>query len=76
MQKPVIFTISAVWDKEASVWAGHCDAIPAAAASPSLDGVLDKIKAMALDVLPDNHPGVSPDNVYIQITAMREAVAA
>jgi Domain of unknown function (DUF1902) len=76
MQKPVIFTISAVWDEQASVWAGHCDAIPAAADSPTLDGVLEKIKAMALDVLPENHPGVSPRDVYIQITAMREAVAA
>jgi hypothetical protein len=23
--KPVIFTISAAWDAEASVWSGHCD---------------------------------------------------
>ena len=76
MQKPVIFTISAVWDTEASVWSGHCDAIPAAADSPSLDGVLEKIKAMALDLLPDNHPELSPSDVYIQITAMREAAAA
>ena len=29
--KPVIFTISAAWDDEASVWRGHCDDIPAAA---------------------------------------------
>jgi hypothetical protein len=76
MQKPVIFTISAVWDPEASVWSGHCDAIPAAADSPSLDGVLEKIKVMALDLLPDNHPGVQPSAVYLQITAMREAAAA
>ena len=31
MSKPVIFTISAAWDDEASVWSGHCDDIPAAA---------------------------------------------
>jgi len=24
MSKPVIFTISATWDDEASVWSGHC----------------------------------------------------
>ncbi|HEX3937960.1 MAG TPA: DUF1902 domain-containing protein [Xanthobacteraceae bacterium] len=29
MAKPVIFTISAAWDDEASVWSGHCDDIPA-----------------------------------------------
>jgi hypothetical protein len=29
MPQPVIFTISAAWDPEASVWSGHCDDIPA-----------------------------------------------
>lgn len=76
MQKPMIFTISAVWDDEASVWSGHCDAIPAAADAPTLDGVLEKINAMAMDLLPDNHPGVDPSSVYLQITALREAAFA
>ena len=56
MSKPVIFTISAAWDDEAAVWSGHCDDIPAAADAPTLDEVLAKISAMALDLLPDNHP--------------------
>jgi hypothetical protein len=73
MQKPIIFSISASWDEEASVWTGSCDAIPAAADAPTLDGVLEKITAMALDVLPDNHPGVDPSSLYLQITALREA---
>ena len=73
MQKPLIFSISAIWDDEASVWSGTCDAIPAAADSPTLDGVLDKITAMALDVLPDNFPGTDPSSVFLQITALREA---
>jgi hypothetical protein len=71
--KPVIFTISAVWDTDASVWSGHCDDIPAAADAPTLDGLLDKITAMALDLLPDNHPDVDPASLFLQITAMREA---
>jgi Domain of unknown function (DUF1902) len=71
--KPVIFSISAAWDDEASVWSGYCDAIPAAADAPTLDGLLEKITAMALDILPDNHPGVDPSSVFLQITAMREA---
>jgi hypothetical protein len=58
MTKPLIFTISAAWDDEASVWTGHCDDIPAAADAPTLDELLAKISAMALDLLPDNHPGV------------------
>jgi len=76
MSKPVIFTISAVWDEEASIWSGHCDDIPAAADAPTLDGVLEKISAMALDLMPDNHPGVDPQSLFLQITALREAEPA
>lgn len=73
MLKPVIFTITADWDDEASVWTGHCDDIPAAADAPTLDELLDKISAMALDLLPDNHPGIDPASLFLQITALREA---
>ena len=76
MSKPVIFTVPAIWDEEASVWSGHCDAIPAAADAPTLDELLSKISAMALDLLPDNHPGVDPASVFVQITALREAEPA
>lgn len=73
MSKPLIFTISAVWDEDASVWSGHCDDIPAAADAPTLDALLEKISAMALDLLPDNHPGVDPGDVFVQIMALKEA---
>ena len=76
MSKPVIFTISAAWVQEASVWSGHCDDIPAAADAPTLDELFAKISAMALDLLPDNHPDVDPNSVFIQITALREAERA
>jgi hypothetical protein len=71
--KPIIFTISAVWDDEASVWSGHCDDIPAAADAATLDGLLAKMSAMTLDLLPDNHPDLDPSSVFLQITALREA---
>ena len=29
MPKPVIFSVSAIWDDDASVWSGYCGAIPA-----------------------------------------------
>jgi hypothetical protein len=73
MSKPVIFTIFAAWDDEASVWSGHCDDIPAAADAPTLDELWAKISAMALDLLPDNHPEVDPGELFLQITAVREA---
>lgn len=76
MSKPVIFTISTLWDAEAQVWTGHCEAIPAAADAPTLDELLAKISAMALDLLPDNHPGVAPEQALVQITALREAEPA
>jgi hypothetical protein len=76
MSKPVIFTVSAAWDDVASVWTGHCDDIPAAADAPTLDELLAKISAMALDLLPDNHPDVDPASVFVQITALREAEPA
>ena len=76
MAKPVIFTISATWDEEASVWSGHCDDISAAADAPTLDELLAKITAMTLDLLPDNHPGINLGSVFVQITALREAQPA
>ena len=68
MSKPRIFTISAVWDEDASVWTGHCDEVPAAADAPTLDELLAKISAMTLDVLPDNHPEVDPASVFLQMS--------
>jgi hypothetical protein len=67
MSEPVIFTISAAWDDEASIWSGHCDDIPAAADAPMLDELLAKISAMTLDLLPDNHPGVDPGELSLQV---------
>jgi hypothetical protein len=73
MPQPVIFAVSAVWDDEASARSGHSDDIPAAADAPTLDGLLAKISAMALDLLPDNHPGVDPASLVLQIIPLREA---
>jgi len=74
LSKPVIFTISAAWDDEALVWSGHCDDIPAAADAPTLDELLNKISAMALDLPPDNHPDVDPSQLFVEITATCGAI--
>ncbi len=70
MAKPVIFTVSAIWDAEASVWSGHCDELPAAADAATLDELLEKISRMAVDVAPDNHPDIAPESMFIQIMAL------
>ena len=31
---------------------------------------------MALDLAPDNHPGIEPGSIFIQMTALRGAMAA
>jgi hypothetical protein len=73
MSKPVIFTVTAIWDEEAMVWSGHCDDIPAAADAATLDELLTKISRIALDLAPDNHPGLAPESIFIQIVALRDA---
>ena len=70
MAKPVIFTVSAIWAAEASVWSGHCDELPAAADAATLDELLEKISRMAVDVAPDNHPDIAPESMFIQIMAL------
>jgi hypothetical protein len=72
--RPIIFTVVASWDEEAAVWSGHCDEVPAAADAPTLDELLVKIRAMTLDVLPDNHPELAPEQVYLQLNALTSAV--
>ena len=72
----MVFTVSATWDQEAAVWSGHCDDIPGAADAPTLDELLAKISAMALDLLPDNHPHIDPASLFLQITALRKAEPA
>ena len=76
MIKPLIFTVTATWDDEAAVWTGFSDAIPAAADAPTLDELLARISAMAVDLLPDNHPGVDATSVFVQLMALRQAEPA
>ncbi|BDA86980.1 hypothetical protein Sa4125_45220 [Aureimonas sp. SA4125] len=70
--RPTIFMVSAIWDADASVWAGSCDAVPVAAEADTLDALLQKIGDMTSDLLADNHPGVEPASVFFQLSALRE----
>jgi hypothetical protein len=62
LSKPVIFTISAASDDKASTVAD----------AATLDELLEKISVVRLDLLSDNHPGVDPVSLFLQITALRE----
>jgi hypothetical protein len=66
MSKPVIFTISAAWgsggigvERALRRYSGRCRRADARRAS-------GKISAMALDLLPDNHPDVAPESLFLQ----------
>jgi hypothetical protein len=63
-------------DQQASVCSGHRDDMPAAADAPTLDELLAKIPATALDLVPDNHPNVDPNSVFVQIIALSAAAPA
>ena len=76
MARPVIFTISAAWDNEASVWTGHCDDIPAAADLPTLDELLAVPPPWRSISCPTITTGVHPGDLFLQITALREAEPA
>jgi Domain of unknown function (DUF1902) len=73
--KPVIFIVTAQWDPEAAVWSGHSDEVPVVVEAPTLDELFRKAAAQALDLLPDNHPGVDPAAVHLQLIVLREAAA-
>jgi hypothetical protein len=67
MSERTSFTIDATWDDEAGVWSGYCDAIPAAADAPTQKELVAEIRAMALDLLPDNWPAVNLKHVDFQL---------
>jgi hypothetical protein len=71
MPKPVVVAISATWDDGASTWSGHYDGVPAAPDASTLDEVGANISAMALDLLPENNPGVviSSDHCAARVRA-------
>jgi len=73
LPKPLIFTVSAAWDEESKVWKGTAEAIPASAEAATLDEVLTKISAIALEVLPANYPDVHPGSVYLQLNVLKGA---
>ena len=73
--KPVIFIVTAQWDPEAKVWSGRSDEVPVVVEASTLDELLRHAAEQTLDLLPDNHPGVDPASVHLQLIVLREAAA-
>jgi hypothetical protein len=69
-----IFTVIAFWDPEVNFWCGVCDDAPLAVDSPTLDELMVKAPALALDVQPDNRPGIDPRSVVMQMLIARDAL--
>ena len=72
MSKPTIFMISCVWDDDFEFGAGTATTFRRLPTRARLDELLAKISAMALDLLPDNHPGVDPSSLFLEVTALRD----
>ncbi len=71
-QRPTIFTVTAFRDDEAELWVGSCDAVPMTAEAESLDLLLIRLSEMASDLLPDNHPGLDPSSVFLQLSVLQD----
>ena len=76
MPKPVIFTISAAWDAEASVWSGHCDDIPAAADAQRSTNCWRRFRRWRSTCCLTIIPTSIRSSLFLQITALREAEPA
>jgi hypothetical protein len=47
--------------------------VPIATEASTLDALLAKAAAQTLDLLPDNHPGIDPGQVHLQMIVLHEA---
>jgi hypothetical protein len=42
--------------------------------TPTLDELLEKVSQMAFDLAPENPYDVEPESIFIEVTALREAM--
>ena len=60
---PACFTVKTAWDDEASVWIAVCDDIPIATESSTYDGLLERVKSIAPEIVELNYGRPAPINL-------------
>jgi hypothetical protein len=63
------FVIRAVWDVEASVWRGRCDALSLATDAPTLERLLARVRQVAPKIAIENGLVVAGDEIVIHLWA-------
>ena len=62
-EAPVRFTVKTAWDDEASVWIAICDEIPIATESDTYEGLLERVKLVAPEIIELNYGRAAPVNL-------------
>ena len=57
---PACFTVKTAWDDEASVWIAICDEIPIATESDSYEGLVERVKLVAPEIIELNYGHNTP----------------
>lgn len=65
------FDVHAAWDAEASVWWGSNDELPLATEAPTLEGLLDRVLAVAPEIAIENGLAAIGDEIIIHLVAER-----
>ena len=48
--------VNIIWDNEALVWVAVCDSVPLALENASLDELIKRVEAVAVEILTENKP--------------------
>ena len=63
------FVIHAVWDVEASIWRGRCDALSLATDAPTLERLLTQVRQVAPKIAVQNGLVAAGDEIIIHLIA-------
>ena len=58
------FTVKTAWEDEASVWTAICDEIPIATESDTYEGLLERVKLIAPEIVEMNYGYTGPLDLH------------
>ena len=64
------YNINVIWDEEAQVWCAICDDIPLALEDSSFDTLIQRVKAVAYEILEINRKLTDDTHLCFQATHM------